>query len=275
MYSHTSTEILADTGAEMRRLARDGFNGLTAGQAPDYLQGNVVILPKSYAADFLQYCKNNPKPCPLIGMSAPGDTAIPGLGDIDMSRDIPRYRVFRNGEAVEDLDDIAALWRDDLVSFVMGCSFTFEEALMREGFEVRHIARDQNVGMYDTSIQTVPGGIFQGPVVVTMRPYKAADIPAVYDICARYPQAHGAPLYWGDPAAIGIADLGKPDYGDPVELKSDEVPVFWACGVTTQAALIAAKPDFCITHAPGHMLVTDRRSGEAVGNVTGMAALAA
>lgn len=256
--------IKTQNGAEIRALARNGgFEGQTAGQAPDYLQGNVVILPLRYAADFLQFCMNNPKPCPLIGLSTPGDATLPTLGaDIDMRHDVPRYRIYREGALTDEVSDIANLWSDDLVTFVLGCSFTFEEALMRAGFGVRHIQQGRNVPMFRTSLQTIPGGIFNGPVVVTMRPYKREQIPAIFDLCAQFPHAHGTPLYWGDPAGIGIKNLQMPDYGDAIAVDADEVPVFWACGVTPQAAIEAAKPNLCITHAPGHMLVTDIRSSE-------------
>ena len=254
--------VMARTGVELRHLARSaGFADQTAGQAPDYLQGNVVILPLPYAADFLRFCLNNPKPCPLIGVSKPGETGLPLLADdLDIRTDVPRYRIHKDGDLVGEETDISSLWSDDLVTFVLGCSFTFEEALMREGFGVRHIEQGRNVPMFRSNIQTISAGVFSGPVVVTMRPYLAEDIPAVYDICARYPQAHGAPLTWGDPQALGINDLQKPDYGDAVDVKANEIPVFWACGVTPQAAIAAAKPSLCITHAPGCMLVTDVHS---------------
>ncbi|MEM9472460.1 MAG: putative hydro-lyase [Pseudomonadota bacterium] len=247
------------SGAELRRLARSGeFTDQTAGQAPDHLQANVVILALKHAGDFLQYCLNNPKPCPLIGLSRPGETGIAGLGtDIDIRKDIPRYRIYRDGVLSGHADDITELWSDDLVTFVLGCSFTFEEALIRAGFGVRHIEQRRNVPMFKTGMQTMPGGVFHGPLVVTMRPYRADLIPSVFDLCAKYPHAHGTPVFWGNPADIGIADLQSPDYGDPVDLRPGEVPVFWACGVTPQAAIEAAKPSICITHAPGHMLVTD------------------
>ncbi len=247
------------SGLELRGLARSGaFTEQTAGQAPDYLQGNVVILPVAVAGDFLHFCLNNPKPCPLIGVSHPGERALRALGeDIDIAQDIPRYRVYQQGELVSEPASVSELWRHDLVTFVLGCSFTFEEALIREGHRIRHIDQGRNVPMFRSSLQTLPAGQFSGPVVVTMRPFKAHDIPAVFDICARYPHAHGAPLAWGDPASIGIADLSRPDYGDPVDLEPDDVPVYWACGVTPQAAITAAKPSLCITHAPGYMLVTD------------------
>lgn len=247
-----------ETGVALRRQARAGqFAGQTAGQAPDFLQGNIVILPRRHAQDFLLFCSNNPKPCPLIGLSRPGDTGIPTLGSFDIRSDVPKYRIYRNGALSVEVADISDIWAEDLVTFVLGCSFTFEEALMRQGFPVRHIDQGSNVPMFKTSLETLPGGIFNGPLVVTMRSYPAAQIPAIFDLSARYPHAHGTPVYWGDPATIGIQDLMRPDYGDPVEVPSDEVPVFWACGVTPQAAIERARPDLSITHAPGCMLVTD------------------
>ncbi len=246
------------TGKALRSAVRQGqFKHQTAGQAPDHLQGNLVILPRQYARDFLVFCLNNPKPCPLIGLSRPGEPTLPGLGDIDIRTDVPRYRIYRDGELEREVHTLEPVWRDDLVTFVLGCSFTFEEALLKQGFQVRHIARGQNVPMFRTSIQTMPGGVFSGPLVVTMRSYPADQIPAVFDISAQYTHAHGAPVYWGDPAGIGIQDLQKPDYGDPIEVAQNETPVFWACGVTPQAALEKARPGFSITHAPGYMLVTD------------------
>lgn len=250
------------SGYELRQLVRSkGFEGQTAGQAPDFLQGNVVILPLKDAGEFLRFCLNNPKPCPLIGVSQPGDSSLPELGrDLDIRTDVPKYRVYKDGKLEEEVSNISALWSDNLVTFVLGCSFTFEQALMNEGFKVRHIVQGLNVPMFRTNIDTIPGGVFNGPVVVTMRSFKEQDIPAVFDICARYPHAHGAPLAWGDPKTIGINDLQKPDYGDAVEVPENEIPVFWACGVTPQAAIEKAKPDLCITHSPGCMLVTDTPS---------------
>ncbi|MGO1117553.1 putative hydro-lyase [Rhodovibrionaceae bacterium A322] len=263
------------TGAELRAAARAGiFADQTAGQAPGYLQGNVVILPKALAGDFLQFCLNNPKPCPLIGLSSPGDPTLPSLGQgIDIRHDVPQYRVYRKGKLQEQVADIAPLWSDDLVTFVLGCSFTFEEALIQAGYGVRHIELGRNVPMFKSNLQTLPGGLFKGPVVVTMRPYPQAAIPKIFDLCARYPHAHGAPLFWGDPMQIGIKDLQRPDYGDPVPVKAGEIPVFWACGVTPQAAIEAVQPDLSITHAPGYMLVTDVPSDSQPKTISGLSQL--
>jgi uncharacterized protein YcsI (UPF0317 family) len=256
----------ADTGgARAARLAiRAGAHrGPTAGLAPGYVQGNLAVLPKVLAADFLRFCQLNPKPCPLIGLSAPGDGRIPELGeDLDVRTDIPRYRVWQNGELVAEPEDVREFWRDDLVSFVIGCSFSFEEALMADGIEIRHIALGRNVPMYRTSVQTQAAGPFHGPMVVSMRPMRPADAIRAVQITTRFPAVHGAPVHIGKPELIGIRDLGKPDYGDAVPVGDDELPVFWACGVTPQSVIATVKPEFCITHYPGSMLVTDRKNSE-------------
>jgi uncharacterized protein YcsI (UPF0317 family) len=222
------------------------------------VQGNVVILPQAMASDFLLYCQRNPKPCPLLAVSQPGQAQLPTLGaDIDIRTDLPRYRVWRHGELAGEPTDISALWRDDLVTFVIGCSFSFEEALLQAGLPLRHIEQNRNVAMYRTNRATLAAGEFAGPMVVSMRPFKAADAIRAIEITARFPEVHGAPVHMGDPAQIGITDLAKPDYGDAVDVLPGEIPVFWACGVTPQAALAQARPAFCITHAPGAMLITD------------------
>lgn len=252
--------------AEARRLAQRVRGGIrrgewtrhTSGLADELVQGNVVILPAALADDFLLYCRRNPKPCPLLAVGSPGNPALPELGEgIDICSDLPRYRIWRDGVLVDEPTDITALWRDDLVSFVIGCSFSFEQALLEAGMGLRHIEQGRNVAMYRTSVATVPAGPFAGPMVVSMRPMKAADAIRAVQITSRFPDVHGAPVHIGDPALIGIADLGHPDYGDPVEVLPDELPVFWACGVTPQAAIAQARPPFCITHAPGAMLITD------------------
>lgn len=230
----------------------------TSGLAPRNAQGNLVILPENLATDFLRFCQRNPKPCPLLAVSEPGDPFLPTLGrDVDIRSDVPLYRVWRNGKMIEEVTDIASLWRSDLVSFLLGCSFSFEHALIDAGIPLRHVAQGRNVAMYRTSIQTVPAGPFHGPMVVSMRPMTAADAIRAVQITARVPAVHGAPVHLGDPALIGIADVSKPDFGDPVDILPGELPVFWACGVTPQAVVMAAAPEFCITHAPGYMLITD------------------
>jgi uncharacterized protein YcsI (UPF0317 family) len=252
------------TGVAVRRACRSGaFTGFTTGLAPGFVQGNLAILPRDLANDFLRFCQSNPKPCPLLGVSEPGDPKVPALGaDLDLRSDLPRYRVWRDGELIEEPTDIATWWRDDLVAFVIGCSFSFEEALIENGLPMRHIARGTNVPMYRTSIATTPAGRFQGPLVVSMRPLKPADAIRAVQITTRFPAVHGAPVHIGFPEQIGIADLGQPDYGDPVPVAPGELPVFWACGVTPQAAIAAARPPFAITHAPGSMLVTDLNNAQ-------------
>ena len=243
----------------LRAAIRAGrHTGHTSGAARDHVQGNVVILPQAVAVDFLRYCRANPKPCPLLAVSEPGNPMLPTLGaDIDIRSDVPRYRVWHHGALVAEPTNLHALWRDDLVSFVIGCSFSFEQALLDAGLSLRHIEQNRNVAMFRSNIATSPAGPFHGPMVVSMRPMKAAAAIAAVQITARYPDVHGAPVHFGDPALIGISDLAKPDYGDAVDVLPDELPVFWACGVTPQAAIAQAKPAFCITHAPGAMLITD------------------
>ena len=252
----------ARRGALLRQRAREGFQGSTnTADALDLVQGNLVVLPQADAAEFLLYCQRNPRPCPLLAVTEPGAFEVPSLGDdIDLRTDLPRYRVWRHGELVDQPSDVRALWRDDFVAFVIGCSFSFEWALLADGIPLRHVAQGRNVAMYRTDIATEPAGRFTGPLVVTMRPLTAADAIRAVQITSRFPAVHGAPVHLGDPSLIGVHDLSHPDYGDAVEMKPDEIAVFWACGVTPQAALAAARPALCITHAPGSMLITDLRN---------------
>ncbi len=264
MNIHVPTPDRRGQARAVRTRARNGERrGQTSGLAPGMVQGNLAILPKAYADDFLAFCHFNPQPCPLIGMSAPGDPSLPMLGqDIDIRRDVPMCRVFENGICVDTCPDITSLWRDDLVAFVLGCSFSFEEAILEAGLSLRHIDRGVNVAMYRTNIQTTPAGPFSGPLVVSMRPFKPADAIRAIQITTRFPRVHGAPIHFGDPGAIGIADIMRPDYGEAPEIRPGEVPVFWACGVTPQAIVEVAKPPLCITHSPGCMLVTDLLNAE-------------
>jgi uncharacterized protein YcsI (UPF0317 family) len=232
----------------------------TAGLAPGYVQGNLCILPREYADEFRAFCERNPKPCPLLGMSRPGDPRLPELGaDLDIRTDVPRYRVFTNGTFIEEVDSLERLWRDDLVTFVLGCSFSFEEALMAAGLPLRYVEQGRNVP-YRTNVDTVASGRFRGKLVVSMRPFKPADAIRAIEITSRYPRVHGAPVHIGRPELIGIEDLSRPWVGDPTQVRDDELPLFWACGVTPQSVVLDAKPSLCITHAPGHMLVTDLRN---------------
>jgi uncharacterized protein YcsI (UPF0317 family) len=247
--------------AQARLACRNGMASSTAGVANGFVQGNLAILPEKLAGAFHRFCQLNPKPCPIIGMSDVGDFRIPALGpDLDIRTDVPRYRVWRDGEVVEEPTDIRSYWRDDLVAFVLGCSFSFEEALMDEGLPIRHIEHNVRVPMYRTNIACSSSGPFAGPMVVSMRPFRPRDAIRAVQITSRFPSVHGAPVHLGLPQSIGIADLSKPDYGDPVPVADDEIPVFWACGVTPQAVIANAKLPFAITHAPGLMLVTDLRN---------------
>ncbi len=247
------------TPQQLRARIRYGeYDGNTSGQCPGYVQGNVVILPADWAMEFLQFCQFNPRPCPLIGMSQPGDYCLPDLADdLDIRTDIPRYRIFHHGELAKEVCDITNHWRDDLVTFVLGCSFSFEEALLADGLEIRNLTEGVNVPMYRTSIPCRSAGRFSGDMVVSMRPMLAADAIRAIQICTRFPSVHGAPVHLGDPSLIGVKDISHPDFGDAVTMHPGELPVFWACGVTPQVALEQAKPPFCITHSPGYMLVTD------------------
>lgn len=244
-------------------IRRGEHRGPTAGMALGYVQGNIAVLPNAVAADFLRFCQLNPKPCPLIGCTSPGDWRLPSLAeDLDVRTDVPRYRVWRHGELVDEPYNVLDYWREDLVAFVIGCSFSFEEAMIEDGLELRHISCGRNVPMYRTSIATEPAGPFHGPMVVSMRPLKPADAIRAVQITTRFPAVHGAPVHIGKPEMIGITDLAKPDYGDSVPVYDNELPVFWACGVTPQSVIAAAKPELCITHYPGSMLITDRRNSE-------------
>ncbi|KJC45843.1 hypothetical protein UP09_13325 [Bradyrhizobium sp. LTSP885] len=256
-----SSEQSSLPSRDARLACRNGMASSTAGVANGFVQGNLAILPEKLASAFHRFCQLNPKPCPIIGMSDVGDFRIPGLGlDLDIRTDVPRYRVWRDGEVVEEPTDIIKYWRDDLVAFVLGCSFSFEEALMDDGLPIRHIEHKVRVPMYRTNIACSPSGPFAGPMVVSMRPFKPKDAIRAVQITSRFPSVHGAPVHLGHPHAIGIKDIAKPDYGDPVPVADDEIPVFWACGVTPQAVIANAKLPFAITHAPGLMLVTDLRN---------------
>lgn len=245
--------------SDLRRAIRSGVHtGHTSGFSPGYAQGNLVVLPAALANDFLRFCQRNPKPCPLLGVSEPGDPCIPALGmDLDIRTDIPCYCVFHHGVMKQEVRDLKPLWQDDFVAFVLGCSFSFEAALLESGLPLRHIQQGKNVAMYRTNIANKTAGPFAGDMVVSMRPMRAADAIRAIQITSRFPAVHGAPVHIGDPSLIGIHDISKPDFGDAVEVREDELPVFWACGVTPQEAIRAAKPALAITHKPGFMLVTD------------------
>lgn len=251
----TSTSLPHQIRAACRR---GDFAAPTCGLALGFAQANLVVLPRSLAFDFLLFCRRNPKACPILDVTDAGDpdprAIAPGA---DVRTDLPRYRVYRSGKLVEEPTDIQSHWRDDFVAFLIGCSFTFEAALLRAGLPVRHLDEDRNVPMYRTTIACTPAGAFRGPMVVSMRPYRPSDAVRAVQITSRYPEVHGAPVHLGQPAQIGISALSRPDWGDSVTVRPDEIPVFWACGVTPQAVAIESKPDLMITHAPGHMFVSD------------------
>ena len=250
-----------DDPRKARTIIRSGeYTGHTAGIAPDFVQGNLCILPKELASEFAAFCQRNPKPCPVIGMGSPGDPSLPGLGDIDIRTDVPRYRVFKDGKLIDEPTDIRRYWSEDLVTFVIGCSFSFELPMLQEGIRLQHVARDTTVPMYRTSIACTAAGRFRGNMVVSMRPLTPADAIRAVQITSRFPAVHGAPVHLGLPEAIGIRDILKPDFGDAPEIRPGELPVFWGCGVTPQVAVEQARPSICITHKPGSMLLTDKRN---------------
>jgi uncharacterized protein YcsI (UPF0317 family) len=248
----------------VRQLVRSGeWRGVTSGIAPGYVQANLAILPRDLAFDFLLFCQRNPKPCPLLEVIEAGGTepvlTTPGA---DIRTDVPGYRVYENGVLVAEVDSLVPLWSDDLVSFLLGCSFSFEAAMTDVGIPLRHQEMGRNVSMYITNIPTTPAGVFAGPMVVSMRPIRHDQLVRAVQVTSRFPATHGAPVHIGDPLAIGIRDITRPDYGDPVEIHPGEVPVFWACGVTPQAVALTCKPPLLITHSPGRMFITDQRDAD-------------
>lgn len=247
------------SAAELRAVARRGaWRGTTGGHCPAYQQANLVILPREAAIEFAAFCTRNPTPCPLIEITPPGEPepvrAAPGA---DLRTDLPGYRIYRRGELAEKRGDICDLWRDDLVAFLLGCSFTFEHALVEAGVSLRNVERDTVISMFVSSLACIPAGRFHGPMVVSMRPIAEAQVDLVRELSSRYPHAHGAPIHIGDPGAIGITDLNRPGYGAPVPIYANEIPVFWGCGVTPQAVAEKAGVELMITHEPGQMFLTD------------------
>lgn len=257
-------ELRDQSPQQLRHRIRAGqWRRPTAGLAPGFAQANLTIVPRALAYDFLLFCQRNPKPCPLLEVLDVGDSEPRELAPgADIRTDIPRYCVYRHGVLTEEVDDITPYWRDDLVSFLLGCSFTFEHPLIEAGIRIRHIDLGINVPMFITHRACKPAGAFHGPMVVSMRPIPQAQVVRVVQITSRFPAVHGAPVHVGDPQALGISTLTRPDFGDAVPLEPGETPVFWACGVTPQAVVMHAKPELAITHAPGHMFLTDQRESE-------------
>jgi len=257
---------LTDPRSARRAMRDKRWTGPTAGIAPGRVQANLVVLPREAALDFLLFCQRNPKPCPLLAAGEPGAVTLPGWAeDLDIRTDLSGYRIFEHGVCVAETDDVTAWWRDDLVTMALGCSFSFEQALREAELPVRHHELGRNVPMYRTTLDCAPAGRFHGKMVVSMRPYTPADAIRAVQVTTRFPAVHGAPVHLGEPEQIGIRDLARADFGDDPVIHAGEIPVFWACGVTPQVVLEAARPPFCITHKPGHMLVTDRTNTSLVG----------
>lgn len=245
------------TGAEMRAILRQGNPVPTAGVCEGYVQANLVVLPREFAYDFLLFCFRNPKPCPLLDVTDVGSSKTSLAEGADLRTDLPKYRIYQNGVLLTEVTDVRDYWSEDMVGFLLGCSYTFESALLAAGVPVRHIEQGTIVPMYTSNIRCVPAGIFSGPTVVTMRPIPFELVARAVQVTSRYPGVHGAPVHIGDPTYIGI-DITKPEWGgQQVTLRKNEIPVFWACGVTPQAVALEARVPFMITHAPGHMFITD------------------
>ena len=261
-------DVRRQEARELRLQVRKGNHAtLTTGLAPGMVQLNLAIMPQEWADDFRRFCELNPKPCPLVSMTAPGNPIFPTeIGDdIDVRSDAPRYLIFRDGKLTDEVTDLTNIWQDDFVAFGMGCSYSFEEALVAGGLPLRHIEQKTKVPLYITNIETVLAGPFKGPTIVSMRPFLPLDAIRAIEVTARYPRVHGTPVHFGNPAMIGIDDISKPYSGVPPVIHENEVPVFWACGVTPQIIVEHAKPSICITHKPGHMLITDRLNTELAG----------
>ncbi len=247
---------------EARARFRAGATAPTTGWAPGFTQANLISVPRDWAYDVLLFCQRNPKPCPVLDVTDAGETATVLAPGADLRTDLPAYRVWEHGELVEEPAEVTGRWREDLVTFLIGCSFTFEWALADAGVPLRHLDQGRNVAMYVTDRRCRPAGQMHGPMVVSMRPVPADLLETAVTTTGRMPAVHGAPVHSGDPSLIGIADMDRPDFGDAIELQPGDVPVFWACGVTPQAAVMASRPPFAITHAPGRMFVTDVRDDQ-------------
>lgn len=257
-------ELKEKSPAAIRQVIRENrYTGPTPGLAPGYAQANLLVIPERMAFDFLLFCQRNPKPCPVLDVTDVG-SAVPEIlaPGADIRTDIPRYRIYKNGALVDEVLDIKEFWRDDLVAFLLGCSFTFETALLEAGIGIRHIEERRNVPMFITNIRCRPAGKFSGAMVVSMRPIPRDQVVRAVEVTGRFPAVHGTPVHIGDPEAIGIKDINRPDFGDAVTIKPGEVPVFWACGVTPQVAVMEVKPELAISHAPGHMFIGDLRDAE-------------
>jgi uncharacterized protein YcsI (UPF0317 family) len=249
--------------AEARALFGAGLRVPTSGWSAGWTQANLLAVPRALAYDVLLFAQRNPAACPILDVTEPGEVASPRFAG-DLRTDLPAYRIYEHGEMVGEVGDVVARWRDDMVAFLIGCSFTFEDALLAAGVPVRHIEQGRNVPMYRTNVACRPAGTLSGPLVVSMRPMAASQVATAVRVTSRYPAVHGAPVHVGAPAELGITDLDAPDFGDPVDVRPGEVPVFWACGVTPQAAVMQSRPELAIGHAPGHMAITDIRESEHV-----------
>ncbi|SOC41945.1 putative hydro-lyase [Salinicoccus kekensis] len=249
--------------SKIRERIRNGeHQGTTSGIAGDKVQANLVVLPRKYAFDFLLFAMRNKKAVPILEVLEDGRYESLHAKGSDIRTDVPKYNIYRYGDLIETVDEVKSYWQDDFVTFLIGCSFTFEQAIMDSGIDIKHIREGRNVAMYKTDIPAEPAGAFHGRAVVSMRPFKKEHVDDVIAITEQFPDMHGGPVHVGNPGEIGIANMEDPDYGDAIDIAEDEVPVFWACGVTPQNVALNAKPDIMITHLPGHMFITDINNEE-------------
>jgi uncharacterized protein YcsI (UPF0317 family) len=246
---------MLQTPAELRAGFRAGVSGPTSGLAPGYRQANLLVVPADWAYDVLLFTERNPDPCPVLDVTDVGSRATTLADDADLRTDLPLYRVWRDGVLVDEPKDVTDMWPEDSVAFLTGCSFTFDGFLTNAGLPWRFPGR--NVAMYKTDRECRPAGRLHGPLVVSMRPVPAKMVDMASRITSWMPRSHGAPVHIGDPAALGIEDLAKPDFGDAAEFEPGDVPMFWACGVTLHTAVVVSRLPFAITHAPGHMFISD------------------
>jgi uncharacterized protein YcsI (UPF0317 family) len=243
---------------ELRRMIRARkWTQTTTGLVPGFVQANLVMLPREVAFHFLLFCVRNPKPCPILDVLEPGQVEPSIARGADLRTDLPRYRIYEKGELQKEVEEVKEFFHEGMVSFLLGCSFSFESAMLASGLPIRNIEEGKNVSMYITNRACVPAGPFSSPLVVSMRPLTPQQAVRATQVTTRFHLTHGAPVHFGAPEEIGIKNLSRPDFGDPVTIRQDEIPIFWACGVTSALAANSARLPLVITHAPGHMFVSD------------------
>lgn len=256
---HLDDDCIAISKSFREEVRAGRFTGPTNGQCPGFLQCNLVVLPQGrHAFDFLLFCQRNKKACPLIEVCDVGSPFPDGIArGADLRTDVPKYAIYKDGALEKEVDDVTDYWPEDSVAFLIGCSFSYDGALLDAQIPLRSAEQGKNVPMFKTNLKCRSSGSLSGCMVVSMKPIKATDVAREVEITSKFPHAHGAPVCIGCPASIGIYNLDEPDWGEAVEMQPDEVPVFHACGVTPQSILMSSKVAFAITHSAGHMFVSD------------------